>query len=141
MKIFFIVAVLIAVVYLAMPQNSLVQLKQYLPQEKIDQAASSLMSKVDEKLNTVKQQLLAKQEERISLLEDKVAKLQQQLANKRATSDFAQSNLQSENNLLNESKPKEKKPNEIKSNISRQVQLQQIAEKMNKSSLLAIIDH
>lgn len=201
MKIFFVLAVLIAAAYLAIPSKTSEQLKQYLPQVKIEQAATNLLSKVDEKLNAVKQQLLTQQDKRIAVLEDKLIQLeeqlQQQLANQSGINNAEfilpaqqmtlavledklmqleerlqqqlanQSAINSEfnkNTSLSESKRnnaefvlpeqqmaaqqqltnqlfEDERANNHKKRINRQAQLQEIAERMTQSSLLAVINN
>lgn len=169
MKTFFAISVLIAVIYLAFPQAITDKVNQYMPQRKIEQAATSLLSQVDQKLNKIKLELAEKQEQRIRLLEDKLTQLQQQIA----------SNQQATNNLLAVSS---QQPNEQQTQLSvnsgdndnysvsaqpilpitqiappqiqpdhgvtadklstkRQAMLKDIAERMNQASLLAAFNN
>lgn len=169
MKIFFAIAVLAALIYLAFPKLINEKINQLLPQRKIELTATRLLIKIDQKLNKIKLELAEKQDQRINALEGQLTQLQQQLA----------SNQQSYNNLLAKSGPRvnqqeielplkrddrdnfsvSEQPNLAipplapaqiqadnsltadKLNIKRQAVLKDIAERMNQASLLTAFNN
>jgi len=101
MKTLFILIVLIAIAYLAMPPVTIDKFKTYLPQQKIEQAAQSLLTNVDTKLNDFKQTLSKRQENRISVLEEKIALLERKISpNNTSLHTLAQSKKKSANNTV-----------------------------------------
>jgi len=78
MKILFSIAVLVAVIYLFMPQNAVEKLSSFLPKQQIEQAAETVLSDVDQRLEQFKSELLIKQNNRITNLENQLATLQEQ---------------------------------------------------------------
>jgi len=79
MKTIFSLAVLIAVIYLFLPQNTLEKLSAFMPKQQIEQAAEAVLSDVDLKLEQFKSKLLITQNNRITDLEKQLASLQEQL--------------------------------------------------------------
>lgn len=79
MKILFTIAVLIAGVYLFLPQSELKKLALFLPQNQIKQAAETVLSDVDQKLEQFKVKLLLNKDSRINELEKQIASLQKKI--------------------------------------------------------------
>ena len=80
MKTLFIVLVLMAAAYLLVPKSTFDSMSKLLPSQKIEQAASTLLSNVDKKLEAFKQNLTAEREQQVSNLENKIAQLEQKVA-------------------------------------------------------------
>lgn len=78
MKILFTISVLVAGIYLFLPNDTWEQIKQYLPQHKIEKAAENLLNNVDDKLEQFKTELLQTKDHRINELEQQLATLQAQ---------------------------------------------------------------
>jgi len=78
MKILFSIAVLVAVIYLFLPQNSLEKLSSFMPKQQIEQAAETVLNDVDQRLEQFKSELLIKQNNRITSLEQQLSTLQEQ---------------------------------------------------------------
>ncbi len=75
MKILFTIAVLIAGVYLFLPQNKLNKFAFFLPQHQIEQATDTVLSDVDQKLEQFKSKFVTSKNSRMSELEKQLASL------------------------------------------------------------------
>ncbi len=187
MKTLFAVTVFVAGIYLFIQQEGLEKLKQYLPQNNIEQSAEKLLANVnqsvnknvnqhvDEKLEQFKNVLLTEKDTRIDALEKKLLALQSQfnkqvsqqanIEHKKIAQEKAKQIKQSEptpihfpaepvfaktqylagessaadlsftsNSIINIEEANTPKQKAIK----RQANLQDIAARMNKTSLLAL---
>jgi hypothetical protein len=158
MKILFIVTVIIASSYLFIQQDGLEKLNQYLPQYKIEQSAAALLTTVDEsvdqKLERFKTELLNKKDHRINELEKQLVSLQAKFTAKTEQENtqrmLVEQNIAQTQYINNDSLPisgyekKEASEEAVIANsskqkaIKRQANLQDIADRMNKTSLLAL---
>ena len=180
MKTLFAVTVLIAGIYLFIQQSGLEKLKQYLPQNQIEQNAESLLVKVsqnvsatvnksvDQKIVQLKHEILALKSKKISALEKQLARLEAKHMAKEdseintaslqkfeteqtfATAQFVGDKTLTanaipphsmDNNLTDTSSIGTSSINnnsEKQKAIKRQANLQDIADRMNKTSLLAL---
>jgi predicted RNA-binding protein Jag len=153
MKILFTLIVLIASVYLLAPKDVLQKLTLFLPQNQIEQAAETVLSDVDKKLEQFKAKLLGSKDSRITQLEKQLATLQAQLVaqeekykladsqnNEKAQQPLpvaqllltqAKALVTNNTNLSIEESDKQRA-------IKRQAYLQDLVERMNKTSLLTL---
>ncbi len=164
MKILFAIIVLIAGVYLIFPKDELKKLAQFLPQHQIEQAAETVLSDVDQKLEQFKAKLLLDKDSRISQLEKQLTTLQAQFVAQEEKYKLAniQNNEPAHQRLPVEqpfaqvqyatteplsTPPKQLVANNIDSSIKetdkqraikRQAYLQDLVERMNKTSLLTL---
>jgi hypothetical protein len=189
MKILFIATVLMAAGYLFLPSD----LTQLLPQTKIEQTAETLLIKVDQKLDHLKNEISAEQQQKIDQLTQNVATLTKKLHEQTvelkkvneqnvllaqhkskdqnqndnevntATAeftidqqDYAQTQYLAKNNAIGKShaetshvKISRDNANPISANtltnkqlrITRQAKLQDIADRMNNTSLMALTNN
>jgi hypothetical protein len=79
MKTLFSIAVLVAVIYLFLPKDALEKLSTFMPKQQIEQAAETVLSDVDQRLEQFKSELLIKQNNRITKLEEQITNLQDKL--------------------------------------------------------------
>jgi hypothetical protein len=164
MKILFTIIVLIAGVYLILPKDEFKKLAQYLPQNQIEQAAETVLSDVDKKLEQFKTKLSMDKNSRISQLEQQLATLQTQIVAQQEKDKLAdiQDNEPTIQQLPVEQplaqnqyatdKPLSINPKKLAANntdlsikesdkqraIKRQAYLQDLVERMNKTSLLTL---
>ncbi|MCJ8293948.1 MAG: hypothetical protein MJK15_06030 [Colwellia sp.] len=78
MKVLFAIIVLIASAYLILPKDALNKLTLFLPQNQIEKAAETVLSDVDKKLEQFKIELSSKKDIRIKKLEDQLTTLKTQ---------------------------------------------------------------
>lgn len=164
MKFLFAIIVIIASVYLILPKDELKKLALFLPQNQIEQAAETVLSDVDKKLEQFKVKLLMNKDSRISHLEKQLATLQTQFAAqeekyKSAEVKYNEQAIQQlpveqslAQNQYTPSEPLSTDPKELVANnidlsskesdkqraIKRQAYLQDLVERMNKTSLLTL---
>jgi len=153
MKILFTLIVLIASLYLLVPKVELQKLTLFLPQNQIEQAAETVLSDVDKKLEQFKTKLLMNKDSRITQLEKQLATLQDKLVAQEEQYKLAdsQNNEQAQQYLLVEQPllTNAKEPFVNNTNLSieesdkqraikRQAYLQDLVERMNKTSLLTL---
>jgi predicted RNA-binding protein Jag len=153
MKILFTLIVLIASVYLLVPKDELQKLTLFLPQNQIEQAAETVLSDVDKKLEQFKAKLLGSKDSRITQLEKQLARLQAQLVAQEEKYKLAdsQNNEQAQQPLpvaqplltqakalvTNNTKLSIEESDKQRA-IKRQAYLQDLVERMNKTSLLTL---
>ena len=160
MKTLFAITVLIAGIYLFIQQKGLDKLNEFLPKYQIEQATETLLANisknVDQKLEQFKNKVLNKKDERINELEKQLKHLQAQFIAKEEKEkiqlqDFppehafaatqypaAESSIHLPSTLSSPTaKPTDKDFHKQRA-IKRQSNLQDIAERMNKTSLLAL---
>ncbi|MFT7005660.1 MAG: mevalonate kinase [Colwellia sp.] len=153
MKILFTLIVLMASVYLLVPKDELQKLTLFLPQNQIEQAAETVLSDVDKKLEQFKAKLLSNKDSRITQLETQLATLQAQLVAQEEKYKLAdsQNNEQAQQELpvaqpllthakalvTNDTKLSIQESDKQRA-IKRQAYLQDLVERMNKTSLLTL---
>lgn len=158
MKILFAIVVLIAASYLILPKDKLKELSLFLPKNQIEQAADTLLTDVDQKLEQFKIKLLMNKDTRITQLEKQLATLQAQLIAQEEKIKLAsiQSKDQAAQPLPVKSLPVKEslstppkqltasnidlsiKESDKQRAINRQAYLQDLVERMNKTSLLTL---
>jgi predicted RNA-binding protein Jag len=153
MKILFTLIVLIASVYLLAPKDVLQKLTLFLPQNQIEQAAETVLSDVDKKLEQFKAKLLGSKDSRITQLEKQLATLQAQLVAQEEKYKLADSqNNEQAQQPLPVAQPLLTQAKALVTNntnlsieesdkqraIKRQAYLQDLVERMNKTSLLTL---
>lgn len=153
MKILFTLIVLIASVYLLAPKDVLQKLTLFLPQNQIEQAAETVLSDVDKKLEQFKAKLLGSKDSRITQLEKQLATLQAQLVaqeekykladsqnNEQAQQPLpvAQPLLTQAKALVTDNTNLSIEESDKQRAIKRQAYLQDLVERMNKTSLLTL---
>jgi len=168
MKILFAIVVIIAGVYLILPKNEFKKLALFLPQNQMEQAAERVLNDVDQKLEQFKAKLLMSKDTRISQLEKQLVTLQTEFVAQQEKYKIAeiQYNKQSQQlpveqlpveQLLAQNQYATKEalsthPKPIVANnndfsikesdkqraIKRQAYLQDLVERMNKTSLLTL---
>ena len=164
MKILFTLVVLIAGVYLILPKDQLKKLALFLPQNQIEQAAETVLSDVDQKLEQFKTKHLMNKDSRISQLEKQLATLQAQFVAQeekykladiehkaQALQLLSAEKLLAKNQYVSaeplSTQPKQPVANHIDSSIKetdkqraikRQAYLQDLVARMNKTSLLTL---
>ncbi|WP_057831420.1 hypothetical protein [Colwellia sp. TT2012] len=167
MKILFTITVLIAGIYLFIQQKGLEKLNKFLPQHQIEQATETLLANVsknvDQQLEQFKNKVLNKKDERINELENQLQNLQTQflakagkektqlIQQKERPQDFppeqtfsatqylaAESSMHLPSTLSSPTAQPSDKEFYKQRAIKRQANLQDIAERMNKTSLLAL---
>jgi predicted RNA-binding protein Jag len=153
MKILFTLIVLIASVYLLAPKDVLQKLTLFLPQNQIEQAAETVLSDVDKKLEQFKAKLLGSKDSRITQLEKQLSTLQAQLVaqeekykladsqnNEQAQQPLpvAQPLLTQAKALVTDNTNLSIEESDKQRAIKRQAYLQDLVERMNKTSLLTL---
>lgn len=158
MKILFAIAVLIAASYLILPKDKLKELSLFLPKNQIEQAADTLLTDVDQKLEQFKIKLLMNKDTRITQLEKQLATLQAQFIAQKEKIKLASIQLKEQAAQplpvkylpVKESlstPPKQLtasnidlsiKESDKQRAINRQAYLQDLVERMNKTSLLTL---
>jgi predicted RNA-binding protein Jag len=153
MKILFTLIVLIASVYLLAPKDVLQKLTLFLPQNQIEQAAETVLSDVDKKLEQFKAKLLGSKDSRITQLEKQLSTLQAQLVAQEEKYKLADSqNNEKAQQPLPVAQPLLTQAKALVTNntnlsieesdkqraIKRQAYLQDLVERMNKTSLLTL---
>lgn len=158
MKILFAIVVLIAASYLILPKDKLKELSLFLPKNQIEQAADTLLTDVDQKLEQFKIKLLMNKDTRITQLEKQLATLQAQFiaqeekikltsiqSKEQAAQPLPVKHLPVKNSLS--TPPKQLtasnidlsiKESDKQRAINRQAYLQDLVERMNKTSLLTL---